>query len=316
MNDTERTYVVLGGSNGLRGYPAAQFGVIGGNRMRANIEYRSLPIVIESVHIGAVAFYDAGTLYPYSCEERGGKSSLARSRRGSRSASACACSFRSSTTRRFGSTWASRWRAASRWSSRTAESRPSRSPRPTTWPSRGRSSAMDWSLNDIASVLAAVGVAYVASVALIVAGGVAVLQLGQAQVRARRRRCGRARGVPFVSRNPHGALHRARGRDHLPARRRSCCAPLHQLHLLPPPRVDARGTPVLVIPGYIENAGTVWWLARRLARAGFNAILIEFPDDDLRDRAERHVPGAAGSPRSARRTRGATWPSSRTAWAA
>lgn len=52
---------------------------------------------------------------------------------------------------------------------------------------------------------------------------------------------------------------------------------LHQLHLLPPPRVDARGTPLLVLPGYVENAGTVWWLGRRLARAGFNAILIEFP---------------------------------------
>jgi hypothetical protein len=25
--------------------------------------------VIESVHIGAVAFYDAGTLYPYSCPD-------------------------------------------------------------------------------------------------------------------------------------------------------------------------------------------------------------------------------------------------------
>jgi pimeloyl-ACP methyl ester carboxylesterase len=52
---------------------------------------------------------------------------------------------------------------------------------------------------------------------------------------------------------------------------------LHVLRLLPPPRVDGRGTPVLVLPGYVENAGTVWWLARRLARAGFNAILIEFP---------------------------------------
>ena len=69
MNDTERTLVVLGGSNGLRGYPSAQFGVFGGNRARANLEYRSLPIVIESVHIGAVAFYDAGTLYPYRCPE-------------------------------------------------------------------------------------------------------------------------------------------------------------------------------------------------------------------------------------------------------
>lgn len=63
MNDTERTLVVLGGSNGLRGYQSAWFGVFGGNRMRANVEYRSLPLVIASVHVGGAAFYDAGSLY-------------------------------------------------------------------------------------------------------------------------------------------------------------------------------------------------------------------------------------------------------------
>jgi pimeloyl-ACP methyl ester carboxylesterase len=51
----------------------------------------------------------------------------------------------------------------------------------------------------------------------------------------------------------------------------------HDLRLLPMPRADPRGTPVLVVPGYVENAGTVWWLGRRLARAGFNAIVVEFP---------------------------------------
>ena len=36
-------------------------------------------------------------------------------------------------------------------------------------------------------------------------------------------------------------------------------------------------TPVLVVPGYTENAGTMWPLGWRLARAGFNPILIDFP---------------------------------------
>jgi pimeloyl-ACP methyl ester carboxylesterase len=40
---------------------------------------------------------------------------------------------------------------------------------------------------------------------------------------------------------------------------------------------DPRCTPVLVLPGYVENAGTMWWLGRRLERAGFNVFLIEFP---------------------------------------
>jgi pimeloyl-ACP methyl ester carboxylesterase len=36
-------------------------------------------------------------------------------------------------------------------------------------------------------------------------------------------------------------------------------------------------TPVLIVPGYTENAGTMWPLGRYLARAGFNPILIDFP---------------------------------------
>lgn len=40
---------------------------------------------------------------------------------------------------------------------------------------------------------------------------------------------------------------------------------------------DPRCTPVLVLPGYVENAGTMWWLGRRLVRAGFNVFLIDFP---------------------------------------
>lgn len=43
------------------------------------------------------------------------------------------------------------------------------------------------------------------------------------------------------------------------------------------PRGPADGVPVVVLPGYTENAGTLWWLLRRLARAGFDPIAIDFP---------------------------------------
>jgi hypothetical protein len=61
--DTSNTRITLGGDNGLRGYPSGAFTVVGGSRLRGNLEYRTLPLVIESVHIGAVAFYDAGSVY-------------------------------------------------------------------------------------------------------------------------------------------------------------------------------------------------------------------------------------------------------------
>jgi pimeloyl-ACP methyl ester carboxylesterase len=51
----------------------------------------------------------------------------------------------------------------------------------------------------------------------------------------------------------------------------------HELRLLRRLAGDPRGTPVLVLPGYVENAGTMWWLGRRLVRDGFNVTLIEFP---------------------------------------
>lgn len=62
-NDTSNTRITLGGDNGLRGFPSGAHAVVGGNRLRGNLEYRTLPLVIESVHIGAVAFYDAGSVY-------------------------------------------------------------------------------------------------------------------------------------------------------------------------------------------------------------------------------------------------------------
>ncbi|MFI5309573.1 MAG: esterase/lipase family protein [Polyangiales bacterium] len=52
---------------------------------------------------------------------------------------------------------------------------------------------------------------------------------------------------------------------------------LHRLKLLPAPEGRPEHTPVVVLPGYTENSGTMWWLGRRLAGAGFNPILVEFP---------------------------------------
>ncbi len=62
-NDTSNAQIVLGGDNGLRGYPSGAFRVIGGSAIHGTIEYRSLPVDIASVHVGGVLFYDAGALY-------------------------------------------------------------------------------------------------------------------------------------------------------------------------------------------------------------------------------------------------------------
>ena len=52
---------------------------------------------------------------------------------------------------------------------------------------------------------------------------------------------------------------------------------LHSFRALPALECDAGCVPVLVLPGFTENAGTMWWLARRLARAGFYPVLVDFP---------------------------------------
>lgn len=62
-NDTQKTYVTLGASNGLRGYTSQAFGLLGGSRFLANFELRTLPIEWQAVHIGAVLFYDVGSVY-------------------------------------------------------------------------------------------------------------------------------------------------------------------------------------------------------------------------------------------------------------
>jgi hypothetical protein len=61
--DTTRATVTLGGDNGLRGHDSGELWAISGDRLRANLEYRTLPVVIESVHVGLVAFYDIGSVY-------------------------------------------------------------------------------------------------------------------------------------------------------------------------------------------------------------------------------------------------------------
>jgi pimeloyl-ACP methyl ester carboxylesterase len=52
---------------------------------------------------------------------------------------------------------------------------------------------------------------------------------------------------------------------------------LYRIRLLRLPRGANGAPPVVVLPGYTENPGTVWWLLRHLARVGFDPIAIDFP---------------------------------------
>jgi outer membrane protein assembly factor BamA len=67
-HDTQKTLVSLGGDSGLRGYPAQWFNEFGASKLLINLEYRTRPWVISSVHVGAVLFYDAGTVYQHLAE--------------------------------------------------------------------------------------------------------------------------------------------------------------------------------------------------------------------------------------------------------
>ncbi len=52
---------------------------------------------------------------------------------------------------------------------------------------------------------------------------------------------------------------------------------LHWLRLLPAPKGPGTGPPVVLLAGYTENSGQMWFLARRLAKAGFDPVLVDFP---------------------------------------
>lgn len=62
-NDTQRRQLSLGGDNGLRGFASQAFVATGGSLVRLNVEVRARAIRWRSLHLGAVAFFDAGTVY-------------------------------------------------------------------------------------------------------------------------------------------------------------------------------------------------------------------------------------------------------------
>jgi pimeloyl-ACP methyl ester carboxylesterase len=49
------------------------------------------------------------------------------------------------------------------------------------------------------------------------------------------------------------------------------------LRMLPQPSDPGSGTPIVLLPGYSENAGALWWFAYRLRRRGFRPVLVDFP---------------------------------------
>jgi len=60
--DPDRSLVTLGGDNGLRGYGSQAFFGFGADRLKANVELRTPPFVLGSIHFGGVLFYDAGAV--------------------------------------------------------------------------------------------------------------------------------------------------------------------------------------------------------------------------------------------------------------
>jgi hypothetical protein len=62
-HDTQKTFVSLGGDSGLRGYSTQAFTGFGASKLLCNVEYRTRPWIITSVHVGGVLFYDAGAVY-------------------------------------------------------------------------------------------------------------------------------------------------------------------------------------------------------------------------------------------------------------
>jgi hypothetical protein len=58
LTDFRNGFYTLGGDNGLRGYAVGQF--IGKHRFVSNLEFRSSPISLGALRLGAVAFWDQG----------------------------------------------------------------------------------------------------------------------------------------------------------------------------------------------------------------------------------------------------------------
>ncbi|MDH5670762.1 MAG: BamA/TamA family outer membrane protein [Myxococcales bacterium] len=61
--DTSNSVASLGGDSGLRGYPSGHFQVVGGSRTVLNLEYRTLPWRLSTVHLGGVVFFDSGSVH-------------------------------------------------------------------------------------------------------------------------------------------------------------------------------------------------------------------------------------------------------------
>ncbi len=59
--DLDHTRLLLGGGNGLRGAPPESQS--GSNALLFNLEYRTRPWVVQTLHVGAAAFYDAGSAF-------------------------------------------------------------------------------------------------------------------------------------------------------------------------------------------------------------------------------------------------------------
>jgi hypothetical protein len=60
-DDLNRRLILLGGGNGLRGAPAESQS--GQNLFLANIEYRTRPFELQTMYVGFVLFYDAGSAF-------------------------------------------------------------------------------------------------------------------------------------------------------------------------------------------------------------------------------------------------------------
>lgn len=59
--DLNHRIVLLGGGNGIRGIAAEQ--LFGTNQILLNVEYRTRPLEIGTLHVGLVLFWDAGSAY-------------------------------------------------------------------------------------------------------------------------------------------------------------------------------------------------------------------------------------------------------------